>query len=1209
MRKVLSASMFAILLFQSGVCFAQIGDWLAAHPKAAYSLRWQHTTGGSYYDISEKNKIAWPEWSVSAQQDLEDAYADTLAWYNSADPYEYLDETIPYPPVNDCDGADTDAPKTCVDEAYAWDLYLRWIALNLVIEIEGGVPWSIADYDTDTLKLFLDSTSMMTKNNDGTFDMASENPGHGSYIHRFSNLGSSLIAPPRYTLAFLAENDLIGSDRLDTIERVMAWASQHLWHFYGGNEYANMEAHWQYRGLPPITRIIEGTNNEIADDMFGHWTAGCHGTTGFMRNVLRAVNIPMRIATICGHSQAEFVTEGLFLDHGDNVYNSDFTGSGLPAKDLLIDEMTHRMWFGPNAFNHDDDSFCVPDNKIGHQVAVITGQAEDCLDGVDNDGDGSADCADPACEPIGVFTQAKLNASDGAADDHFGASADIDGNLAVLGAYEHDGLGDGSGAAYVFSYVNGQGWLQETKLSPSDGGPDRIFGNAVAIDGDTVVAGSDLPGGFQGAAYVFRRTGTSWSEEAKLLPSGVVSGDRFGISMDIQDDTIAVGTFGDDSNTGAVYLFRRSGGNWTEEAVLTAADGQAGDNFGYDVHISDDAVIVGAYGESAFGESAGAAYVFRYNGDFWVEEAKLVPSDPAVYQHFGWSVGISGDAAIVGAMYDHEAGNTAGAAYVFRFNGAFWVQEAKLIASDAWPAEYFGVGVSIEGNLAVAGAYGEHHMGNIKSRLYSMEDNVGAAYVFEYESGAWTETRKLIADDGIGNDRFGYTVPISGTTVLVGAYGNDDAGELSGAAYVFELGRTEVGQCLEIVPTDPSTGETPVTLHFAEVVDAGETTVLIRSTGDAVPEGYQLGDPPVYLDIETTADYVGEVEICIDYSAQTFDNEDALTLLHFENGGWVNICEANPGTCNLDTAADMICAVVNSLSPFVVVEKVTLFDNVTLPPGHASSDAVFLAEDFSSVGTLALVDIFIPVNQPNPYWLGQVQMTASIPSAGLYGVDMGTVPLTGLSLGQWNTVTFSIPQSIRNTLLNGIAGGFFRIIADTPSNAPSITVNNFRFGGVLTPRSVNAPTRGSLDDMFSFETPAAWTATGATLAANTTYVTDGAKSLKVQRTQGIATVKSADFLTDEAASVGNVLQVDLRTSSAFSWGQIQASLSCPAGTSLYLGQVPLTGLSANTFHTLRMTLSTEAKNMLSTAGKVCNLSLIFNAATGPTFYLDNLDLR
>ncbi len=346
--------------------------WLLSHPDVAGSIKWQTVFQTSAYDVPETAKLPWLKWSQTMKNDLETAFAQAWSWlHQQPDPFHNLHETLAYPPINIAPGIanNNDTPYVEISEAYAWDLYVRWIAWCLVVELGNWVPWSVTSYTNEERQVLFDSAAIMSRNGLGIQGLGSGNPGHPNYIKRKDNLGASLIAPPRYTAAFLDLNGLRSATRLQTIGNLLQWARNNLAHFYGAANYGIMEAHWQYRGLPPITRILEGTTLTTLAQ-FNHWTAGCHGTTGFLRNVLRAVNIPVQIVRICGHSLAYFLTEGRYLDHGDDPYNLDFKATGLPALDLLIDEATYTQWFGANPDNHDDVSACT---YIGHQVQVLHG--------------------------------------------------------------------------------------------------------------------------------------------------------------------------------------------------------------------------------------------------------------------------------------------------------------------------------------------------------------------------------------------------------------------------------------------------------------------------------------------------------------------------------------------------------------------------------------------------------------------------------------------------------------------------------------------------------------------------------------------------------------------------------------------------------------------------------------------------------------------
>ncbi|MDY7109936.1 MAG: hypothetical protein SYC29_14990 [Planctomycetota bacterium] len=378
--------------------------------------------------------------------------------------------------------------------------------------------------------------------------------------------------------------------------------------------------------------------------------------------------------------------------------------------------------------------------------------------------------------PVWIKEQ-KLLASDGALDDWFGYSVSISGNNVVIGSWPNDDNGDNSGAAYVFRY-DGRGWGEQAKLLASDAEAGDHFGESVSVWGDFVIIGApydDDQGGYSGSAYVFRQEGTDWVEDAKLLASDGVAGDSFGTSVSICGDIAVVGAPGDDDAVGSAYVFRYDGSDWVEEATLLASDGESEDLFGYALCISGDTVVIGADGDDDNGEAAGAAYVFRYDGVDWVEEAKLSASDGEPMEFFGSSVSISGDAAVIGAHADDGSGPYSGSAYVFRYNGGEWVEEAKLVASDGATSDLFGYSVSISGDTALIGAYGDDDNGWLS----------GSVYVFRYDGSDWVEEAKLQTSDGEEADALGFSVSISDGATVVGACWDDDNGDDSGSAYIF----------------------------------------------------------------------------------------------------------------------------------------------------------------------------------------------------------------------------------------------------------------------------------------------------------------------------------------------------------------------------------------------------------------------------------------
>jgi hypothetical protein len=277
---------------------------------------------------------------------------------------------------------------------------------------------------------------------------------------------------------------------------------------------------------------------------------------------------------------------------------------------------------------------------------------------------------------------------------------------------------------------------------------------------------------------VFTRTGTTWTQQAKLLASDAAAGDQFGFMVAISGDTALVGANWDDDNgdkSGSVYVFTRTGTPWTQQQKLLASDGQAGDRFSL-CFLDGDTALIGAFYDDDNGVDSGSAYIFTRSGTTFTQQAKLLPSDGAADDNFGFSAFLDGDTAIIGAWQDDDMGSNSGSAYVFTRSGTTWTQQAKLLASDGAAGDNFGgYGLGFSGDIALIGALGDDDMGS----------NSGSAYVFTRTGTTWTQTQKMIALDGQAGDNFGYYTFLSGDTALIGAPNDDDNGVNSGSAYMF----------------------------------------------------------------------------------------------------------------------------------------------------------------------------------------------------------------------------------------------------------------------------------------------------------------------------------------------------------------------------------------------------------------------------------------
>jgi len=334
----------------------------------------------------------------------------------------------------------------------------------------------------------------------------------------------------------------------------------------------------------------------------------------------------------------------------------------------------------------------------------------------------------------------------------------------------------------------GYAQINDLTITASDGAGPNSFGGFVAISEEIAVVGaaSDSDNEFQaGSVYIFKRTGTSWAEETELHASDGASEDHFGISVAISGDYVVVGASGDDDNglrSGSAYVFKRTGTSWTQETILLASDGDGTDAFGISASLSGDYAVLGASHNDESGKDVGAAYVFKRSGTSWMEEAKILSSDGAESDLFGYSVSVSDDYAIAGAPYHTGNARRSGAAYVFKRDGTSWTQEAKLLASDGAALDWFGISVSISGDYTIVGAQFNNGNGS----------GSGSAYVysgFAPTVGVESERISLPAEFALSQN---YPNPFNPVTVI--EYSLPASGEVS--LIVYNLSGQEVARLI-----------------------------------------------------------------------------------------------------------------------------------------------------------------------------------------------------------------------------------------------------------------------------------------------------------------------------------------------------------------------------------------------------------------------------
>ena len=334
---------------------AELTTWLVAHQRVASAIRWQFrpaNLGNSYQAPADADKVAWAAWSPQQQADLNQAFMDAKAWFTQGahqvamDPAGLTDEPVnQHPQIN----IDTLTTIQWVTPAHMWKLYVAHVAFSLAQEINHPLPWSLLDDTDESLRYLFDSSVMAWFLPSGNYWMGTYAGAYPPAL-RADTRPHTTFAPPMWTYPWLQQAGLIGATRQETIGKVMEWMRGNMWHFFGADSFGNHQAVWQYRGHVPLSKIVNGTidaNNPSNGTQ--HWTAGCHGSVGFLHAVLRVLNVPVQPVWICGHELAYFPSEKLYLDHGDDPYNQVVKNHpASPVLNLLIDEATYQAWFTPD---------------------------------------------------------------------------------------------------------------------------------------------------------------------------------------------------------------------------------------------------------------------------------------------------------------------------------------------------------------------------------------------------------------------------------------------------------------------------------------------------------------------------------------------------------------------------------------------------------------------------------------------------------------------------------------------------------------------------------------------------------------------------------------------------------------------------------------------------------------------------------------------
>jgi hypothetical protein len=441
---------------------------------------------------------------------------------------------------------------------------------------------------------------------------------------------------------------------------------------------------------------------------------------------------------------------------------------------------------------------------------------------------------------------------------HFGAALALSADTVAIGAFGDpvnqstitnaatadtatNGASPNSGAVFVYR-KSGNNWVQEAYVKASNSDANDQLGRSVSLSGDTMSVGADFEDSNEttittgavntnnddalssGAVYVFGRTGTTWSSEAYIKATNAEANDYFGTSVALQGNLLAVGAIGEDSSetqitnlppassdnsaelSGAVFVYRKSSGQWNQEAYIKAANASSSSQFGYSVALSSDTLAVGAHQEdsghntitngpvppsTSLQGNSGAVYLYRKTTTGWAQEAYIKAVNVGANDEFGSSVALSGELLAVGAPREDsqqtsisnnltaDSSNTksdSGALYLYRRSGTQWEQEAFIKAANSDATDQFGSSVALSGSTLAVGAPNEaSEQATLTNGSTASDNNAtparGAVYVYRRLGSSWSQEAYVKASSSNCGEKFGTSVSLSGDTLAGGADG------------------------------------------------------------------------------------------------------------------------------------------------------------------------------------------------------------------------------------------------------------------------------------------------------------------------------------------------------------------------------------------------------------------------------------------------------
>ncbi|MFT4660775.1 MAG: hypothetical protein ACI8XB_001043 [Patiriisocius sp.] len=447
---------------------------------------------------------------------------------------------------------------------------------------------------------------------------------------------------------------------------------------------------------------------------------------------------------------------------------------------------------------------------------------------------------------------------------------DVHGDYAIVGAFGDDTNGSQSGAAYIFERC-GSEWIELQKLIPSDNVASDRYGRGVAIWGDFAIVGApydDDKGNNSGSAYVYQLIDGVWEFDQKLTALDGSGSDWYGWTVSIWEDYVLIGAqndYGAVAFSGSAFIYKKVNDVWTFQTKLLAPDAGVFDNFGLSLDIRNGYVIIGADENDNVDLDTGAAYIYKNVNDSWNFEMKLIASNFAEDDKFGHDVAISDSMAVVCSLNNDTLVNDAGAVYVFKNQGSgVWIEDDILISPETIVSENFGISVDFNEQFLIAGT----------TTGFGLAFQTGSTYLHTYNGTSWEYEQKIFANDGDHADFYGAGSSMHGSTIMIGAMGDDSNGGNAGSAYMYHVECVPV--CTKLL--SPSRGDTMFYLN--EVLTWADVTMA---------DGYMLsvGSGPGLDDIFAIQDIGDTTSYFVALADQT---ESFVTIQPYNSFGVTQAC-------------------------------------------------------------------------------------------------------------------------------------------------------------------------------------------------------------------------------------------------------------------------------------------------------------------------------